>query len=169
MAWLVIDPEEGINVSWHADYEVYQSRSIPKPDATIVTSAVTQHAQVGHVYTYLPAGHFAPGQPFQDPHAYAALNNDDRHKTAEMTFGLVQAALVSGANKLSPINAQMVPYQQTAGFTPEERLLVFVSGITDNGVVISDIASRRLEIDFTQQPAQKAGWSPDEGQFVLLP
>lgn len=168
VVWLAIDPEQNIDVSWQIQYEIYQSRTILRPDATIITSAQTKSASPGKIYKYLTAGHFDPGTADPDnPNAYGAYNDDNRHKNAQMTFGLVQAALVGGGGQTGPINAQLVPYAQTARFTPVERVLLYVSGITNNGVVISEVSSQALEIDLTEKPSQKAVWSPDEGKFIL--
>ncbi|OAA94994.1 hypothetical protein [Clostridium coskatii] len=147
VAWVTFQPFESNYVSWNDNYAIYASNSELKSGATIdklsEVSAVSKQ-----LYTF-NKGTFDPPESNSDIQEgqYAIEHKMAGYDT--LIFGLTQEAkcngvLVSG----SPINASIVPLNQSAKFTPYEIVTVYLEADITNGTVVTNVISNSLDVTF---------------------
>jgi hypothetical protein len=67
---------------------------------------------------------------------------------------------------MAPLNAVPVMTNESASFTPEETVSIFLSNIVNNGVVLSQVASNSLSVTLTSQSASaKIGFNDASNTF----
>ena len=75
--------------------------------------------------------------------------------------------MVNGSSANSPLNAVTVMYNETAQFTPIEKLKVFLSGYQNNGYVISKVTGDALEVEYTDSNTQSIYFDDATNRFRL--
>ena len=65
-----------------------------------------------------------------------------------------------------PLNAVTVLSQEQAIFTPIEKISVFLNGKFNNGVIISSVSNKALDLDLTSTPSAVIHYDKDQGKFV---
>lgn len=166
--WLTFFPQQSNTVTWTDVYSVYSSTTAINHGAKIITAS-SSVADGGKTYK-LSSGHFDSGTTDLDAGTYGVFNNDHRltiNGIEMVTAGLYQGAVVNGESTTGPLNAVGLPFNQTAQFTPVEKIQVFSSYHTDNGLVISSVMSHALTVDLTQQRTQTIHFHNGTSQFSL--
>jgi hypothetical protein len=164
LAWISFQPFQTNQVTWAPNYYLYASTTQLQPGATVMLMSMTPSpAQFGSTYTF-QNGVFtgAAGGP-------NALNVANLQSGMALAFGVAQHATVNGSNVLAPTNAVTMLYNQTASFTPTGQVFIFLSSISNNGVVLSQIPSSALAVTLTSQnPAANIGFNDATNTFFLF-
>jgi hypothetical protein len=162
VAWLAFAPAQANAVTWTEDYFMYATSSILTPDTQIVMSSqTTDTLQIGKGYVF-SSNTFSTGQGTQD--CFKLTNSDG----ATWTFGLAQSATVNGTAALAPLNAVPVMNNESAVFIPKVKVAIFLSSASDNGTVITDVASEALVVELsTLQPSAAIGFDDGSNTFRL--
>jgi len=135
VAWLAFSPLESNLVSWEEEYYVYATTTEVQSGATIqMTSQTESAAQLGWTYTF-QNGIFTGASGGEDT-AYNANNQQG----GTYGMGLAQYAMVNNVQTFAPLSVVDVLNNETADFTPEIQLSIFLSASQDNGSVISQVA-----------------------------
>lgn len=164
VSWIVVKPEEDIQVSWEADYYIYASNTKYEKGAQIKTMAHVDAAPTNFKYVYQSSGlfkreNFSAGSEG----TYYARNEwgDDR------TFGLAQNVVVGGnTQSISPINAQSIFNDENVSFLPKEAVIVFVAKEDTSGKVISYVQSDTLTVDLTEKNVRSIKYDSDHSKFI---
>ncbi|WP_346355301.1 hypothetical protein [Azotosporobacter soli] len=165
VAWVTFAPFEINSVSWEEAYGVYASCSEMEGKAKIEKSS---YAQASEKQSYAFAnGIFEP--PVTDTtlgdNMYEIKNNMTDPDI--LTFGLAQDVVANGVTyEGNPINAVQVLSNESATFTPHERISIFMQSDLDDGMVISRIKSQALLLDFAKQADIVIKYDPAVGGFV---
>ena len=165
VAWISFSPFEINEVSWEETYGLYASTSDISGKARISKASYTE-ASEKQSYVF-ENGIFQP--PVTDAslqgNTYEIANNVS--EKAMLTFGLAQNIIANGVNyEGHPINAVQVMAHESATFTPHEKIRVFMEADIDDGMVISRIKGKTLELDFTDQTDITIKYDPAVGGFV---
>lgn len=163
--WLAFHPELNNTVNWAENYEVYASNTIVAPGHTIVTSSVLA-ASAGNTYNFA-GGQFDPNAEADlGPTEYGVFNGDSNFRM--LTTGLMQQASGTIGTQLSPLNASITPYNNTALFEPIVKLWVFTYAGANNGKVISSVTDQAVELDFTETLTHAIKYDAGSNQFVQV-
>ena len=148
VAWVAFSPLQANSVTWQDQYTMYASRTALQGGATInmmsqATALETKSLPFGNT------GSFGNPDPAVTlPSDSYGLENQ-YGTTPYLVFGLAQEANISGtAFPASPINATIVPANQSAVFQPLDIVQVFVQANVDNGMVLSQVAGQALTLTF---------------------
>jgi len=163
IAWLAFQPLEGNQVVWIENYYLYATTSVLQSGATItMTSQTGSAAQLGWIYTF-QQGIFTGAQG-----SGSTFNVSDEMQ-GSFSFGLAQAATVNNVSTIAPLNAVPVLYNEQASFTPQETISVFLSSYSNNGTVISQVASNALVVTLSSQsPTANLGFNDSTNTFYPI-
>ena len=166
VAWVAFTPEETNTISWTEAYSVYGSTT-QIGDGAIIETLSTNTANGGFTYTF-SGGLFDDGQSNLPNNEYGIVNNDSDSQCKLLTAGLAQVANGGGSGGvLTPLNATVVPYNETGTYTPVEKVQVFTAANMSNGLVISEIQSNAIEVDLTETTELAIHYDDNENVFVL--
>lgn len=165
VAWLAFHPEENNVITWTESYSVYASRTQIQAGAHIITSSV-QSAAGGNTYRF-SSGHFTTGTPGLLPSQYAIFNNDTNFQL--LTGGLMQQAGGTIGQVTSPLNATVIPFNNTGTYTPIETIRVFADAQSNNGLVISNVQGDALTVEFTTNVSQTIHYNNATNSFAMGP
>jgi hypothetical protein len=169
VAWLSVPPLENNQITWVEDYAIYASTTEIASGAAIFQSSVTSFpAEDGVCYDFATSGAF--GGPVTGPQpvplgSFSTLN--DFTSRSAMTFGLTQSANANGGLiSLSPLNAQSVPEQQQAVFTPLTTVWVWLEANVRSATMITGVFSKVAVITFGGEVnTQGLTYAAAQGQF----
>jgi len=162
VAWVSFFPFEQNEVSWESEYGVYVSSSMVQNGAQILRTSTVNPATDNTVYPFENCT-FSKPEGGGKINGYSILNKNSQ----SYTFGLTQSVIVNGDKiTASPLNAVTVLAQQKASFTPIEKIKIFLKANFNNGMVISNITSKALILDFTETPNLSIRYDGSIGQFV---
>lgn len=166
IAWVSFQPLMENNVSWETLYHLYGTTTALQDGVKIVMTSQTETpAQLGWLYTF-QNGFFTGAQGGGD--TFNIANQMQSGSLTPFSFGLAQQAIVNNVKTFAPLNAVPVLYNNRASFTPQEKLSVFLSSYSDNGTVISQVASDALGITLTSQsPIANVGFNDANNTFYL--
>ena len=149
-------------LEWEETYSIYASNTSMEVDHTLIQTSAKHNIQTDVLYLFKSNQFYASkgGKPGE----YTCQNLDDM----DLTFGLAQAASLNGSSTggITPINGEIILNTQTVGFTPVEKINVYIGKYTDNGIVISEVASNALLVDLTGPDNAKQIIHFDGNQFV---
>jgi len=135
VAWLAFSPLESNLVTWQEEYYIYATTTEVQSGATIqMTSQTESAAQLGWTYTF--ANGIFNGASGGDGTAYNANNQQG----GTYGMGLAQQAMVNNVQTFAPLSVVDVLNDETANFTPEIQLSIFLSASQNNGSVLSQVA-----------------------------
>lgn len=167
VAWVSFQPMQDNAVTWTETYSVYASTTQVQNGAQITTLS-KQTAAGGNTYTFAN-GQFGSKSSSNLPASeYGVFNNDHGfviNGVAMVTTGLYQGVSVNGRPTQSPLNAMGLLFNETAVFTPIEKVQVFVSSYQNDGLVIGEVTSEALPVDFTTSLAQTIYYNDATDQF----
>lgn len=147
VAWVAFVPFPNNTVGWSDSYALYASNTFVQSKA-IISQLSNTPASPGLKYPFND-GLFGSGTRDSSlpPNTYEALNQMSAFPT--LTFGLAQGVQVNGtAQPNNPINAQIVPLNQTAEFTPLDKITVFLQSQVQTGMVLTTVTSQSIELSF---------------------
>ncbi|MEO1339500.1 MAG: hypothetical protein AAFV29_27920 [Myxococcota bacterium] len=161
IAWLTFKPFQTNNVAWDENYSLYATTTQLKGGATIkMTSSTVTPAQTGVIYT-LENGFFT-----SERGGTADAFHGENQQGDGISFGLAQEATVNNTKVSAPLNAVQVLKNQKVQFVPEEPVSIYLSSYSDNGVVISQVASQALTVTLTSQsPEANIGFDNKTNTF----
>ncbi len=163
VAWLNFKPLEENQVTWIENYNIYASTTSLTAGATIQQTSVTG-APVQTAWTYT----FQDGVFTGAAGGSASTFNMMNEQGGIYTCGLSQQATINGATVDAPLNAIPVGNNESATFTPEETVSIFLANSVNNGVVLSQVASNALTVTLSSQnPAAKIGFTDSTNTFFL--
>lgn len=146
VAWIAFSPLGSNTVTWTDTYTMYASRSTLQGGATI--NMLSQAAALETESLPFNGGFLAADPTIKLSADQYGVENQ-YNTTPYMVFGLAQSANVSGsAFPASPINATVVPANQSVIFSPLDVIQVFVAANIDNGMVLSNVSSASLTLTF---------------------
>ncbi len=163
VAWINFQPLEENTVTWMESYNIYATNQTLTAGATIVQTSVTgAPVQLGWNYT------FQQGQ-FTGTSGTGTTFNVTNQQGGMFNFGLSQQAMVNNVSVMAPLNAIPVLNGESATFTPEETVSIFLSNSVNNGVVLSQVASNALPVTLTSQNATaNIGFTDSTNSFYLV-
>ncbi|HMJ40706.1 MAG TPA: hypothetical protein VK522_00265 [Pseudolabrys sp.] len=163
VAWINFQPLEENTVSWIENYNIYATTTQLNSGATIVQTSVTgTPVQTGWTYSFAQ-GQFTGAQGGSNL-TYNMLNNQG----GMYNFGLSQQAVVNNVAVMAPLSAIPVMTNESASFTPEETVSIFLSNSVNNGVVLSQVASNALVVELSSQNASaNIGFNDSNNTFYL--
>ncbi|MEI8593212.1 hypothetical protein [Photobacterium sp. Hal280] len=163
VAWVTFSPFEHNEVSWTEKYGVYASSTQVQSGAQIYKTSAVNPATTEVMYPF-EDGTFGSPENGGQSNSYGISNRYSQG----FTFGLAQSVVANGnVFEASPLNAVSVLSRQNAIFTPVERLEVFLQGNFNNGVVISQVSSTALPLDFTNNSDITIRYDSSLGRFVI--
>lgn len=164
IAWLSFQPLEENQIVWTENYYAYATTTSLQAGAVIsMTSQSPGPMQAGWLYTF-EDGQFAsaPGG------AAGTLNVFNDMQSNNFNFGLAQQATINNVATSAPLNSQPVLYNESASFTPIETLSIFLSSYSNNGVVLTQVASNALVLSLTSQnPTINVGFNDANNTFYV--
>lgn len=180
VAWAVFQPFENNQVVWASDYALYARRDGGVVIAMTTTeyptpSGVAYKFSAGGVLTLTDAKDYPPEG------TYRLFNESGDSGASDLRFGLVQRLSANGEKAENRINAQIVPNQQLADFTPEETVIVWLQSNVSVGDTLrippavgaslaaptSTVMSRSTEVRFGGAVASAVyKYDPSVGGFV---
>ena len=165
IAWVEFQPFQNNLVSWIENYHAYATTTTVQSGATIfMTSQTSTPVQTGWTYSFAQ-GQFSAAQGGAVG-VYTVHNNTPG---STFSFGLAQQASINNVTTFAPLNAQPVPFNMDATFTPQEIISIFLSSYVNNGVVISQVASNALTVTLTSQhPTASIGYNDQQNSFYLI-
>lgn len=164
IAWVSFQPFQQNAITWIENYNLYATTTQLTAGATIVQTSVTG-APVLTNWTYT----FAQGQFTGAQGGSASTFNMINQQQGMFSFGLAQQAVVNNVPVIAPLNAVPVLNNESASFTPQENVSIFLSMISNNGVVLSQVASNALTVTLTSQSATaNIGFTDSSNTFYLL-
>lgn len=164
LAWLSISPFEKNQITWSNTFGLYVSNTKVEAGAKIFKISAQNPASDQHCYPFRNGIFIEPRkleEPFRNKYQI-------KNETAQdLTFGLTQGIVFNG-NKFdaNPLNAVTVFENETATFSAIEKVKVYLSTCEDNGVVISEINSEAIELDFTDPRNSSKCISYAHGNFI---
>lgn len=162
VAWVTFSPFETNIITWETEYGVYASSTTVQNGAQIQRTSLVGTAVTGTLNPF-EEGTFRSPISGGKANAYSIVNKFGK----QFTFGLTQTVHVNGEQFAgSPLNAVTALNQQTAIFEPVEKVAIFLEAQFNNGVVISDILSNGLTLDFTHTPELTIRYDESVGQFI---
>ncbi len=163
IAWVSFLPLEENSVTWIESYNIYATTTNLVSGATIVQTSVTgTPVQTGWTYTF-ETGQFSGAQG-----GASGTYNMANEQTGMFNFGLSQQATVNNVPVMAPLNAIPVLTGESASFTPEENVSIFLSNVVNNGVLLSQVASNALAVTLTSQnPTANIGFTDSDNTFYL--
>lgn len=163
IAWVAFQPLQQNQISWQEQYSMYATTTALQAGATIVmTSQTTQPIQTGWTYT------FAQGQFQGTSGGSQSTFNLSNQQQGSFSFGLSQTAVVNNVQVTAPLNAVPVAFNMNATFTPLETISLFLASYSNNGSVISQVASNALVITLSSQnPVANVGFNDQSNTFYL--
>jgi hypothetical protein len=163
IAWLTWSPFESNSVTWQEIYSMYASTTLMQAGATIAMSSQTPvPVQLGYMNTF-QSGHFTSA--LGGGASTFSLTNS---AGGSYNFGLSQTATVNSVTVNAPLCAVAVGNNQQATFTPQVTVSIFLSSYSNNGVVISQVASTALVVTLTSQtPIANIGFTDSTNSFYL--
>ena len=163
VVWLAFQPLEENQITWIENYNLYATTTVLLSGTTIMMTSQTQApVQPGWLYT------FEQGQFSGASGTGSTFNLANQMASGSFNFGLAQQATVNNVSTLAPLNAQPVLYNEQASFTPIETISIFLSSYSNNGVVISQVASNALTVQLTSQsPIASVGFNDATNTFYL--
>jgi hypothetical protein len=163
IAWVAFQPLEVNVVTWIENYNIYATTTQLQAGATIAQTSVTgAPVQTGWTYT------FATGQFTGAQGGGASTYNMTNQQNGMFSFGLSQQAMVNNVPVNAPLNAIPVLNNESASFTPEETISIFLSNSANNGVVLSQVASNALTVTLSSQnPKASIGFNDSSNTFYL--
>jgi hypothetical protein len=165
VVWVAFNPELDNTVTWTEVYSVYGSSTEVENGATIVTDSILQ-AVGGETFPF-GSGQFAPGTANLPANEYGIQNLDPNFPL--LTAGLAQASSGTIGDAVSPLNATLVPFNETGIYTPIEKVQVFALASANNGLVISSVVSNALLVDLTESTSQVIHYVDATNQFAMGP
>jgi hypothetical protein len=164
IAWVSFLPFQANSVSWIENYNLYATTTVLTAGATIVQTSVTgAPVLTGWTYTFAQ-GQFTGSQGG----ASGTYNTTNQQPNSMFNFGLSQQAMVNNVPVNAPLNAIPVLYNESASFTPQENVSLFLSNVSNNGVVLSQVASGALAVTLTSQsPTANIGFNDSTNRFYL--
>jgi len=138
VAWLTFPAEPTTQVSWEEVYWIYATKTVTQGGVVITSTAMTSSpVATGLIYPLSPDGEFGSGAKGGPSGSFNVQNNSGDNK---WQFGVAQKATVGGVETLQPVplNLVQVLNNETAYFTPELSVSIFLQNISGNGVVITD-------------------------------
>lgn len=164
IAWLEFQPFQSNIVTWVENYYAYATTQVLQSGASVtMTSQTSTPIQTGWTYN------FQHGQFAATPGGSAGVYTVENGGTATYNFGLAQQAIVNNVPTFAPLNAQPIPFNMEATFTPQETVSIFLSAYVNNGVVISQVASNALSVTLTSQsPVANIGFNDSLNSFYLM-
>ncbi len=163
VAWVTFSPFENNLVSWEEKYGVYASTTQVQAGATIQKTSAVNPAKPELFYP------FETGS-FGFPTGNAGRNNYgvENEYSQQFTFGMAQSVTANGSKyDAAPLNAVPVLSNEQATFTPIEIVSVFLHAQFNNGVIISNITSKALDVDLTSEPSVTIHYSSSQGEFIM--
>lgn len=165
VAWVALVPFQNNTVSWKDSYALYAARKLMQP-MEVISQLSNTPASPGLQYPFAE-GKFDRGTPDPGlpPNTYGTMNQ--MSEFPELTFGLAQDVQVNGtAQPNNPINAQIIPFNQTAQFTPLDKITVFLQSNVRSGMVLTTVTSQSIELSFgaattsrTISYSARSGWT----------
>lgn len=167
VTWVTTLPFQNNLIEWKDEYLVYIARqeaangaSISKLSETEATDGVTYDAldgTFGNAHTSSAVG----------KNTYGIRNRMNQY--SYLTVGMAVSAKVNGEErKGNPINAVVLPYNHTAAMTPIERIGVYLSADTDDGLVQTREFSNMLTVEYRNgESAHSVRYDEESGIFVL--
>jgi hypothetical protein len=147
VAWVAFLPFEANTITWTDSYALYASNTGVQGGA-VISQLSNVAASPGLKYPF-SNGNFGPGVPDSTlpPNTYETNNQMSAFST--LTFGLAQSVQVNGtAQPNNPINAQTVPLNQTATFTPYDNITVFLQSQVQSSQVLTTVTSQNIQLSF---------------------
>lgn len=148
VAWVAIDPFNNNTIEWEENYAMYSSQ-VQVQHGAVIHKMSDLEAKDMVRYSFEHYGAF--GTPEKDTtlnlNQYAIKNS---YQNADsLAFGLAQGVQVNGTGfAYKPINAQSVPRNQKANFTPLTEVVVFLDGKAQEGMVITETFSDQTSLTF---------------------
>jgi hypothetical protein len=163
IAWVAFQPQQTNRVSWQEQYWMYATTAPLQAGATLIVSSETsQPIQTGWTYT------FKQGQFQGQSGGGETTFNLNNQQQGSYSFGLVQQAAVNNTQVSAPLNAIPLAYNMSATFAPLETISLFLSSYSNNGSVVSQVASNALVMTLSSQnPVANVGFNDATNTFYL--
>lgn len=168
LAWVAFSPLPSNQVSWEEAYSLYASTTEVVSNDVVMIQALQDGAMSGKVYPFDRHASFGPPTAGAAAGQYA-ISNTYTHARM-MTFGLAQAAVLSGnVQAPSPVTAVSVLQEQTVALTPPDTLLVFLTRADEPGTVLGPASSLQANVAEYPIEAVQQGltlfYSAETGRF----
>lgn len=149
VAWVSFFPFENNTVTWEEEYALYSSTTEIQSGA-VIQKMSDEAASEQMMYGFQNGNFGVPESSDKlSKGMYGATNKTPITQAVGLTFGLAQSVQVNGtAQPDKPINADWVPSQHIATFTPYEKIQLFLDSEINDGMVVTEVYSSTLVLTF---------------------
>jgi hypothetical protein len=169
VAWVAFPPFEANTLTWTDSYALYASNTSVQGGA-VINQLSNILAGPGLKYPFLN-GDFGTATPdgALPPNTYETVNQMSAFPM--LTFGLAQDIQLNGkAQPNRPINAQAVPLNQTATFTPFDNITVFLQSQVQSSMMLTTVTSQSIPLQFGgSTTSQTISYTAASGWTVVNP
>jgi hypothetical protein len=169
VAWVAFLPFEATTLTWTDSYALYASNTSVQGGA-VINQLSNILAGPGLNYPFLN-GDFGTATPdgTLPPNTYETVNQMSAFPL--LTFGLAQDIQINGmAQPNRPINAQAVPLNQTATFTPFDNITVFLQSQVQSSMMLTTVTSQSIALQFGgSTTSQTISYTAANGWIVVNP
>lgn len=159
--WAAFQPLMANTVAWTDSQALYATQTQIMAGATISMSMIFD-ADVGSAYVFSPSAQFAN----VGSGAAGAISLDNQ-SAQWRNFGLAQLATVSGVSQMGPTNVVSVYQNMNTAFVPSETVSLFLSQMSQNGQVLSNIPGNALTMTLSSaSPVANVVYDSGSGRFV---
>lgn len=161
IAWLAVPVAQNIVIAWSDTCYLYQSSGVVEQGASVVVSNTSTGPAVTGTSASFDGSSFRASAGGMDGQ-YAIINASG---TATV-FGLAQQASIDGvATARTPVCAATVLAGQTAWFSLDEGVLVYLSVIAQGGTATLAFPDQALRVTATNATA---AFNPGDSSFALV-
>ncbi len=168
IAWSCFSPFQKNTIEWSTDYALYASTSSIKEGRPIVKVAEI-NAHSGTKFQFQNNTFTEVKSDINTmPDSYNLINRETQQKY--ITAGLAQSINENGIQHINqPINAVIVPINNIATLTPEEKLDLYLDSDVSSSIVLNQIESPKLTITYNEwETTHTVMYDGNIGQFVLV-
>lgn len=160
LAWIILHPLQQTEVAWTDNYGVYATKEAIGVGTTIAAIADCS-ARPGGTYTY--AGETFSSSMAGPPDAITVNNQQTEEPVC---FGVSQLTIIDGSAALLPLNVTPVPAGRPFSFAPQEIVSIFLTSMSDNGVVLPEVPPNAPIVTLTpESPSVNIGFNKTTWAF----
>lgn len=169
IVWFTTVPFQQVEISWEEEFYLYGSQTEFHGDAVIKKTSITGHTLEDGIknYNFGPnAANFKSVDYNGDRGTYYMKNLFPEGKFT--LFGLAQKISSGATTVINPINAVKSIYNDNLGFTPVERIRVFMQEDVEDSKVLTRVTSDPIVLDFTGKEACSIEYNTASNHFVEM-
>jgi len=165
VCWIAFSPFQSNTIQWTETYGVYAS-SVSVQNGAEIDRLSDAPAALGN---RIPFSNGVFGTPAPGAASGSFGINNQWPNNPMLTFGLTQRATVNGTSIDSELNAALVPFNNTADFTPSTTLKIFAEAQMKSGAVATIVQNTPITVIFSPtNTTHTVQYQSSTNTFVLV-